>query len=102
MAVDPDFLYAFSWDVNNALALMVGVFMGGVYGGSRTSITLLGVFQRLGVATALDGCPMAQKGEAGNLLRSVHRDVGGQWICRDFCTGGSRHRQRICHPLSAA
>ena len=32
--------FTFSWDVNEALCLMVGIYMGGVYGGSRTAILL--------------------------------------------------------------
>ena len=28
--------FTFKWDTNNALALIGGVYMGGVYGGSRT------------------------------------------------------------------
>ncbi|WP_280547723.1 MULTISPECIES: tripartite tricarboxylate transporter permease [unclassified Halomonas] len=32
--------FTFSWDINNALALMVGIYVGGVYGGSRTAILL--------------------------------------------------------------
>ena len=30
----------YSWDVNSALALMMGVWVGGVYGGSRAAILL--------------------------------------------------------------
>ncbi len=40
MAVSILISFTFSWDVNNALALMVGVYCGGVYGGSRTAILL--------------------------------------------------------------
>ncbi|PCH69584.1 MAG: C4-dicarboxylate ABC transporter permease, partial [Rhodobacteraceae bacterium] len=29
--------FTFKWDVNEALALIAGVYMGGVYGGSRTA-----------------------------------------------------------------
>ena len=32
--------FTFKWHVNEALALIAGVFMGGVYGGSRTAILL--------------------------------------------------------------
>jgi len=32
--------FTFKWDVNEALALISGVFFGGVYGGSRTAILL--------------------------------------------------------------
>ena len=40
MAVSILISFTFSWDVNDALCLMVGIFMGGVYGGSRTAILL--------------------------------------------------------------
>ena len=32
--------FTFSWDLNHALALICGVFVGGVYGGSITAILL--------------------------------------------------------------
>ncbi|MEZ5479131.1 MAG: tripartite tricarboxylate transporter permease [Thiolinea sp.] len=79
MAVSILISFTFSWDVNNALALMVGVFMGGVYGGSRTAILLNIPGAPSAIATALDGYPMAQKGEAGNAigLSTVMSVVGG-------------------------
>ena len=40
MAVSILISFTFSWEVNEALALMGGVFCGGVYGGSRTAILL--------------------------------------------------------------
>ena len=38
MAVSILISFTFAWDINNALALMVGVYCGGVYGGARTAI----------------------------------------------------------------
>lgn len=68
MAVSILISFTFSWDINNALCLMVGVFMGGVYGGSRTAILLNIPGAPSAIATALDGYPMAQKGEAGRAI----------------------------------
>lgn len=79
MAVSILISFTFSWDVFNALALMVGVFMGGVYGGSRTAILLNIPGAPSAIATALDGFPMAQKGEAGRAigLSTVMSVIGG-------------------------
>ncbi len=32
--------FTFKWDVNDALALIAGIYVGGVYGGGRTAILL--------------------------------------------------------------
>lgn len=79
MAVSILISFTFSWDINNALCLMVGVFMGGVYGGSRTAILLNIPGAPSAIATALDGYPMAQKGEAGKAigLSTVMSVIGG-------------------------
>jgi putative tricarboxylic transport membrane protein len=68
MAVSILISFTFSWEVNHALALMNGIFMGGVYGGSRTAILLNIPGAPAAIATALDGYPMAKKGEAGNAI----------------------------------
>jgi len=60
--------FTFRWDVNDALALIAGVFVGGVYGGSRTAILLNIPGAPSAIATAIDGYPMAQKGEAGEAI----------------------------------
>ena len=60
--------FTFSWDVNNALALMVGVYCGGVYGGSRTAILLNIPGAPAAIDTAFDGFPLAQRGEAGRAV----------------------------------
>ena len=65
MAVSILISFTFSWDVNDALALMVGVFFGGVYGGSRTAILLNIPGAPAAIATAFDGFPLAKRGEAG-------------------------------------
>ena len=71
MAVSLLVSFTFGWETNMALALMVGVFVGAVYGGSRSAILLNIPGAPAAVATALDGYPMAQKGEAGRAMGIV-------------------------------
>ena len=79
MAVSILISFTFSWDVNDALCLMVGIFMGGVYGGSRTAILLNIPGAPSAIATALDGYPLALRGEAGEAigLSTVMSVIGG-------------------------
>jgi len=63
--------FTFSWEVNPALALIVGVYMGGVYGGSRTAILLNMPGAPSAIATSFDGYPLAQMGEAGRAIGTV-------------------------------
>ena len=58
----------YSWQVDNALALMMGVWVGGVYGGSRAAILLNIPGAPAAVATTFDGYPLAQRGEAGKAI----------------------------------
>lgn len=69
MAVSILISFTFSWELNHALALMVGIFCGGVYGGSRTAILLNIPGTPAAVATAFDGYPLARLGEAGLAIR---------------------------------
>ena len=71
MAVSILISFTFSWEVYPALALMIGIYMGGVYGGSRTAILLNIPGAPSAIATALDGYPMAQKGLAGEAIGIV-------------------------------
>ena len=79
MAVSILISFTFSWDINDALALMVGIYMGGVYGGSRSAILLNIPGAPSAIATALDGYPLAQRGEAGAAigLSTVMSVIGG-------------------------
>ena len=71
--------FTFKWPVNDALALIAGVFMGGVYGGSRTAILLNIPGAPSAIATAIEGYPMAQRGDAGEAigLTTVMSVIGG-------------------------
>jgi putative tricarboxylic transport membrane protein len=79
MAVSILISFTFAWDVLPALALMNGIFMGGVYGGSRSAILLNIPGSPAALATALDGYPLAQKGQAGEAigLSTVMSVIGG-------------------------
>jgi len=79
MAVSILISFTFSWEVNQALCLMVGIYMGGVYGGSRTAILLNIPGAPSAIATALDGYPLAKKGEAGTAIgiSTVMSAIGG-------------------------
>ena len=79
MAVSILISFTFSWEVNEALALMAGVFLGGVYGGSRTAILLNIPGAPSALVTALDGYPLARKGKAGQAigLSTIMSFIGG-------------------------
>jgi len=79
MAVSILISFTFTWETNDALALMAGVFMGGVYGGSRTAILLNIPGAPSAIATALDGFPLAQRGEAGQAIgvTTIVSGIGG-------------------------
>lgn len=79
MAVSILISFTFSWEVNNALALMVGIFCGGVYGGSRSAILLNIPGAPASIATSFDGYPLAERGEAGRAIgvSTVISVVGG-------------------------
>lgn len=71
--------FTFKWDVNEALALISGIFFGGVYGGSRTAILLNIPGAPSAIATAIEGYPLAKRGEAGEAigLTTVMSILGG-------------------------
>lgn len=79
MAVSILISFTFSWDILPALALIAGIYTGGVYGGSRTAILLNIPGTVASIATAFDGYPLAKKGEAGEAigLSTVMSFVGG-------------------------
>lgn len=71
--------FTFKWDVNSALALIAGVYVGGVYGGARTAILLNIPGAPSAIATAIDGYPLAKKGLAGEAIgiSTVMSVIGG-------------------------
>ncbi|TWI58137.1 tripartite tricarboxylate transporter permease [Halalkalibacter nanhaiisediminis] len=69
----------FSWDLFPALALMMGVFVGGVYGGSRSAILLNIPGGPAALATTFDGYPLTQQGKAGYAIgiTTIFSFIGG-------------------------
>lgn len=69
----------FTWDAMPAIAAIIGVHIGGVYGGSRSAILLNVPGTPAALATTFDGYPMAKKGEATHALvtTAVESVVGG-------------------------
>lgn len=65
MAVSILISFTFKWDINSALAVIAGIYLGGVYGGSRSAILLNIPGAPSAIATGLDGYPLAKRGEAG-------------------------------------
>ncbi|MGE0427277.1 MAG: tripartite tricarboxylate transporter permease [Hydrogenophaga sp.] len=68
MAVSILISFTFKWEVNHALALISGIYLGGVYGGSRSAILLNIPGSPAAIATGLDGYPLAKRGEAGQAI----------------------------------
>src|SRR5699024_6223017 len=61
----------FTWQTNNAMALITGVYTVGVYSGAVTAILLNIPGAPSSVATTLDGYPLARKGQALLALRTA-------------------------------
>lgn len=61
------------------LNMLIGIYIGGIYGGCVSSILLRTPGTPASAATVLDGYPMAQKGEAGRALgmATIGSFVGG-------------------------
>lgn len=79
MAVSLLVSFTYAWDTKTALAIMVGVYCGVVYGGSRSAILLNIPGAPAAVATALDGYPLAKKGLAGQAIgiTTISSVIGG-------------------------
>lgn len=81
MAVSLLISFTFSWDVLPALAVMIGIFSGGVYGGARSSILLNIPGAPAAVAAAFDGYPLAKMGLAGEAMGlSTTQSVIGEFF----------------------
>lgn len=61
--------FSFVLDPVTAFALLLGVYKGGIYGGSITAILINTPGTAAAAATVLDGYPMARKGQAGKALK---------------------------------
>ena len=69
----------YTWDTLDALALIVGIYVGGVYGGARSAVLLNIPGAPAAIATTFDGYPLAQRGEAGMVigLATIVSVIGG-------------------------
>jgi putative tricarboxylic transport membrane protein len=81
MAVSLLISFTFTWDINPALAMMVGIYTGGVYGGARSGILLNIPGAPAAVASGFDGYPLAKMGLAGEAMGlSTTQSVIGNFI----------------------
>lgn len=71
--------FTFGLDFIPGVAMLLGIFCGGMYGGSIAAILIHTPGTPAAAATCLDGYPMAQKGQAGRALSIA--------LCASF-TGG--------------
>ena len=60
--------FSFGMDLIPSVGLLLGIYCGGMYGGSISAILIHAPGTPSAAATLLDGYPMAQKGEAGKAL----------------------------------
>lgn len=60
--------FTYGWPILEALALIMGIFVGGVYGGCQSAILINIPGAPAAIATTFDGYPLAQKGEAGRAI----------------------------------
>ncbi len=58
----------FKWDPGNAILVLVGIYVGAIYGGSRTAILLNIPGTPANAATCLDGYPLSKTGRASEAL----------------------------------
>ncbi|MDA8354686.1 MAG: tripartite tricarboxylate transporter permease [Firmicutes bacterium] len=70
---------SYTWDTIPAIVLIIGVFFGGVYGGSRSAILLNIPGTPSSLAATFDGYPLAQRGESGLAIgyATVYSVLGG-------------------------
>lgn len=81
MAVSLLISFTFSWEVLPSLAIMVGIYTGGVYGGARSGILLNIPGAPAAVASGFDGYPLAKMGLAGEAMGlSTTQSVIGDFI----------------------
>jgi len=83
MAVSLLISFTYAWEVLPALALMLGVHVGGWYGGSRSAILLNIPGTPAALPTTFDGYPLAKKGKAATALTVtvVQSVIGGLLGC---------------------
>lgn len=58
----------FKWDPGNAILVLIGIYVGAIYGGSRSAVLLNIPGTPASAATCLDGFPLARSGRAAEAL----------------------------------
>ena len=58
----------FKWDPGNAILVLVSIYIGAIYGGSRSAILLNIPGTPASAATCLDGYPLSKSGNAAQAL----------------------------------
>ena len=69
--------FTFSMSITDAMALLLGVYCGGIYGGSITAILIRTPGTPASAATVLDGYPMTKNGRAKEALSIA--TIGSFW-----------------------
>lgn len=69
MAVALALPFTFSLDPITGILLLIGIYKGGIFGGSITAILVKAPGTPAAACTILDGYPMARKGKAGKALK---------------------------------
>ncbi len=69
MAVALALPFTFALDPVTGILLLVGIYKGGIFGGSITAILIRAPGTPAAACTALDGYPMAKQGQAGKALQ---------------------------------
>lgn len=75
--------FTFSMEAISAFAMLLGIFCGGIYGGSITAILIRTPGTPSSAATALDGYPLTVQGKAVEALSSatIASFIGGIFSC---------------------
>ncbi len=79
MAVSILVSLTFGLDTSKAVVILISVYLGGIYGGSRSAILLNVPGTPSSAATALDGWPLSKRGEGGaaGILVTTFSALGG-------------------------
>ena len=90
MAVSILISFTFKWHVNEALALIAGIYLGGVYGGSRSAILLNIPGAPAAIATGARRLSAGQARRGRNRDRTHDRRVGARRLHRHHRAGRRR------------
>ena len=79
MAISLMVSFTYNWEMGPALGMIIGCYVGAVYGGSRSAILLNVPGTPSALATTFDGYPLAMKGKAAKALgvTAIQSVIGG-------------------------